>query len=163
MARQPALKQVPYEKCLTQRASTRKVGNKKVRLPAGRLKRGFKFGKNGKCYQVRKYRKCRTKRKVAMYKGVAIVAPCGMSVTDALKKRADLTYSQKSWDACARKNKGVSSAKKAPCRIIFFKKTGEPIMRGKGGKGSMSRKAKAMWRSRSAAFKKKFVKGDFRK
>lgn len=162
MARQPALKQVTEAKCTTKRASYRKDKKGKLRyVKRGSLKRGCKI-KNGKYYQVRRYRKCGKMRAKAFYKGVVVVAPCGAKMTDALKQRAWNTYSTKNWNACAAKNAGIKSVKKAPCRVIFFNRTGEPIMRGKGPKGIMKRKAKARWKGLPATFKKKFREGAYR-
>jgi hypothetical protein len=162
MARQPALKQVPKSKCTTKRASWRKDKKGKwQRVNRGSLKRGCKV-KNGKYYQVRRYRKCGKMRAKAFYKGVVVVAPCNTPMSDALKKRAWNTYSDKNWDACARKNSGIKNVKKAPCRVIFFQKGKEPIMRGKGPKGIMKRKARARWARLPKTFKKKFREGAYR-
>jgi hypothetical protein len=98
-----------------------------------------------------------------MYKGVAVVAPCGTALTQGLLDRAWNTYSDKNWNACARRNQGVKSVKKAKCRVIFFKKGKEPIMRGKTAGAKLKRGAKARWMKRSATFRKRFAKGGYRK
>ena len=131
--------------------------------PRGSRKPGFVV-KGGKCYQVRKYRKCKSKRAVAMHQGVAVVAPCGHKggVTKRLKDRAWNTYSLANWKKCAARNRG-KTARSAPCRVIFFKATGEPIMRGKTKGAKLKRQAKARWAKRPASFKKRFRTGAFRK
>jgi hypothetical protein len=153
--RQPASKKVAMKKCFRQRGSSK--GKRGTRKP------GF-IVKGGQCYQVRKYRKCAKKRAVAMHQGVAVVAPCGHKggVTKALRDRAWNTYSQANWSKCAARNRG-KTAKTAPCRVIFFKATGEPIMRGKTAGAKLKRQAKARWAKRPATFRKKFARGGFRK
>jgi hypothetical protein len=141
-------------KCFRQRSSSRG--------PRGSRKAGYVV-KSGNCYQVRKYRRCAKKRAVAMHQGVAVVAPCGMPMSQALKDRAWNTYKQANWSLCARRNAGVKDAKKAKCRVIFFKKGGQPIMRGKTANASLKAQGKRRWAKRSEAFKKKFAKGGFRR
>lgn len=175
MARQPALKKSTEKKCTLQHGAWHKKKRGKgkgkwVYSYAGALKKGCKI-KNGEYYQVRKFRDCKKKRKKAMHEGVVVVAPCGKAVTSQLLKRARGAIEDKKWRQCAKinaaavkeKKKKGQGNRKPPCRVIFFKATGKPIMRGLGKKGSMKREAMKRWKARSKTFQRKFVGHKFPK